>query len=134
MQRATCPSGEELRSFSLGDLPAERFETIAGHVTDCAECEALLHAWEREPDELLSHLTHLQTEEGSVATETPPEVISAAGRIARQTLAAHSMELLVDPGRTIAHRLANGPYRLGRFEMLAELGVGSFGYVFRAHD
>ena len=27
-----------------------------------------------------------------------------------------------------------GSVRLGRFELLSELGVGSFGYVFRAWD
>ena len=30
--------------------------------------------------------------------------------------------------------MKSGPVRLGRFELLSELGVGSFGYVFKAHD
>jgi serine/threonine protein kinase len=44
------------------------------------------------------------------------------------------VQLVVDAGRDLARRLAEGPVRLDRFELQAELGLGSFGYVFRAWD
>ncbi len=40
----------------------------------------------------------------------------------------------IDPGAAYARRLADGPVRIGKFELLSELGEGSFGYVFRARD
>ncbi len=42
--------------------------------------------------------------------------------------------MLIDSGRKIAQSLAGGAVRLGKFELLDEIGVGSFGYVFRARD
>ena len=39
-----------------------------------------------------------------------------------------------DSGKRLANSLKNGPVRLGRFELKSELGVGAFGYVFKAHD
>ena len=40
----------------------------------------------------------------------------------------------IDPGAAYARRLADGPVRIGKFELLGKLGDGSFGYVFRARD
>ncbi len=130
-----CPGDDELRAFSAGDLAAELFEDTARHVETCARCQATLDTLGAdEPITLLSQLSYLDARVGSLATATPPELMSAVRRMAKQAVGSDSMELVVDPGRGIARRLQGGPYRLGRFEMLAELGVGSFGYVFRARD
>lgn len=40
----------------------------------------------------------------------------------------------IDPGVAYARRLTDGPVKLGKFELRSELGDGSFGYVFLAHD
>jgi hypothetical protein len=45
-----------------------------------------------------------------------------------------SAEISIDSGRRYARQLAAGDCRLGKFELQAELGAGSFGYVFRARD
>ena len=42
--------------------------------------------------------------------------------------------MVADAGRDLARRLSEGPVWLDRFELQAELGIGSFGYVFRARD
>ncbi|MEX2119830.1 MAG: protein kinase [Pirellulales bacterium] len=42
--------------------------------------------------------------------------------------------LQVDPGQTTAFALQHGPMRLGKFELLDELGVGAFGTVYKARD
>jgi eukaryotic-like serine/threonine-protein kinase len=47
---------------------------------------------------------------------------------------ARGTPVVADAGRSLARRLLEGPVQLDRFELLAELGVGSFGYVFRALD
>jgi hypothetical protein len=43
-------------------------------------------------------------------------------------------EMSFDSGRRYARQLATGDCRLGKFELESQLGVGSFGYVFRARD
>jgi tRNA A-37 threonylcarbamoyl transferase component Bud32 len=43
-------------------------------------------------------------------------------------------DVSLDSGRRLARMLGEGACRLGRFELEAELGVGSFGHVFRARD
>jgi hypothetical protein len=42
--------------------------------------------------------------------------------------------LPVNTGSTIVWRPREGPQRLGRFQVLEQVGVGSFGTVFKAHD
>ena len=130
MSSVLCPKEEELRAFSVGSLSADAFERIAQHVVSCPGCDAALESLGQPPDEILSELQRLSTpssgRSGGAWTTAPGERANST--------AAESVELVIDPGRHIARRLAGGPFRVGRFEMLAELGVGSFGYVFRARD
>jgi tRNA A-37 threonylcarbamoyl transferase component Bud32 len=129
MSSTLCPNHDELRAFSVGSLSADVFERIAQHVESCVGCDAALESLAQPPDEILTELQRLSAPGGRAgggSTTGPCERAS--------TTAAESVELVIDPGRHIARRLAGGPFRVGRFEMLAELGVGSFGYVFRARD
>src|SRR5688572_2539243 len=134
MSSALCPNPEELRAFSVGSLPANDFERIAQHVEACTGCDAALETLEESPDEVLTQLQRLSTPDaGSDAAARFLESTIDRNSSARSA-GADAVELVIDPGRHIARRLAGGPFRVGRFEMLAELGVGSFGYVFRARD
>jgi serine/threonine protein kinase len=67
------------------------------------------------------------------APEMPAELVEAV-RAAADRVVHSDGDLAVDPGRRFARLLANGPCRLGKFELQSQLGVGSFGYVFRALD
>jgi tRNA A-37 threonylcarbamoyl transferase component Bud32 len=117
MSTAGCPSHAELSDFVLGKLPRRAFARLAAHVADCAGCEAALQTLETIDDPLLFHLR--QPLARSTATVPPP--LLEAARSARGR-----------PGS--ASWLAGGRRRLGKFELLEELGVGSFGHVFRAQD
>ncbi len=66
-------------------------------------------------------------------TKVPPEVMLSAKEAALSP-GITSSNFALDPGRRYAKKLADGPCRLGKFELQSELGVGSFGYVFRAQD
>src|SRR5262249_36700800 len=114
MSTAGCPSHAELSQFVLGKLPRPAFSRLAAHVADCAGCEAALQALETIDDPLL---LRLRRPVSPCAVAVPPMLLEAA-RSARGR-----------PGP--AGWLAGGRRRLGKFELLEELGVGSFGHVFR---
>jgi tRNA A-37 threonylcarbamoyl transferase component Bud32 len=64
-----------------------------------------------------------------------PEGLLRVARSAGRSPGADSgSDVSLDSGRRLARMLGEGACRLGRFELEAELGVGSFGHVFRARD
>src|SRR5204862_4833900 len=63
-----------------------------------------------------------------------PEAQLQVARGARRSGGDPCADVSLDSGRRLARMLGEGACRLGRFELEAELGVGSFGHVFRARD
>ncbi len=118
MTTDTCPDRETLIDFTRGLLTTNTFDATDKHIDDCQRCQGALAVLdpESDDDELVSELRTLK----------PPQDAEAAP--------APRVPFDVDPGRRIAKSLAEEPYRLGRFELLASLGSGSFGHVFRARD
>src|SRR5215475_6670354 len=110
MNPPRCPSPEELRAFAVGNLGDTDIDRIAGHVLDCEPCDRALRSLDGMTDGLLRSLNGF-TDADARPPAPPPEALL---RLARM--------------------LGEGACRLGRFELEAELGVGSFGHVFRARD
>src|SRR5262245_5806380 len=117
MSTTMCPDGETLQDFSIGKLVEERWQQIAEHLNVCGACRGRLERFDGESDGLVTQLKRLPV-----------------GGEHSERRSGHSVQLVADAGRDLARRLAEGPVRLDRFELQAELGVGSFGYVFRAWD
>jgi eukaryotic-like serine/threonine-protein kinase len=114
MATSVCPDGDTLQAFSIGKLADERWQVVAEHLDGCRECQGRLESFDDARDGLVTSLTHLP-----------------AGEAREDERVTY---VVADAGRDLARRLAEGPVRLDRFELQAELGVGSFGYVFRALD
>lgn len=102
-----------LRQFAVGDVVDADFAELARHIEGCEECEQNLVSLGDARDPLVAKLrglTGLQNQ--------PP------GR--------HAVSA---PGEVYLIGTQSGEHqRLGKFELLAELGSGSFGVVFRARD
>lgn len=135
---APCPTPDELAAFSLGNLPTAILEPLARHVDDCPHCEAILRVLEEQPDHLMTELRHLEPP-GSAMAILAPELTEAVREVAERLVRTQSGdldsdEITVDAGRRFSRLVANGPCRLGKFLLQAQLGVGSFGFVFRAWD
>jgi eukaryotic-like serine/threonine-protein kinase len=114
-----CPCPSELRAFALGEGDDASFERIAAHVARCPGCEAALRPFDGLTDPLVDSLRRTLEDVGP--EEVMPEPLLRSVR----SLPIRSMPRGL---------LAEGPCRLGRFELVEELGVGSFGHVFRARD
>jgi tRNA A-37 threonylcarbamoyl transferase component Bud32 len=107
-----------LAGFANGSLPASDLEQVASHVEHCPACERALQGLEADPHPILRGLEAAGP--GSAHGEPVPAALLARALAVREA---------GDPGGSWL-----GPRRLGKFDLLEELGSGSFGHVFRAHD
>jgi tRNA A-37 threonylcarbamoyl transferase component Bud32 len=128
----SCPDSVELREFALGRGNPARFDALAGHVEGCADCQRRLAGLDGSGDELVTRLGRLRSASsfddggGEQWSQAVIAGVCGSGQVASR--------ITPDVGRELARRLGEGSVRLDRFELRAELGVGSFGYVFRAWD
>jgi len=120
MDSTGCPPAAELSRFAIGDLPRPAFARLAAHVQQCASCEATLQRLEEVSDPLLSKLRQVGLSESSTMTTVPEGLLLAA----RSALTGKNAGVLA----------GQPPQRIGNFLLLEELGLGSFGRVFRATD
>ncbi len=119
----SCPDPKRLRDFALGRGEMAHFNALAQHVEGCAACQTQLEDLEASGDDLVERLGKLAP--ATLVYEETPEAWT-------QTIL--DSRIVTDAGRNLARRLLEGVVRLDRFVLQSELGVGSFGYVFRAWD
>ena len=129
-----CPDRELLRAFAIGNLVDPSINQIADHLTTCQNCEQILSEFDQYADGLVTELKQLSGEEEVLPHSVPISTAIFSRNVGEEYNLRTSSTILADPGKSFSQRLAQGSVRLGRFELKNELGVGSFGYVFRAHD
>jgi tRNA A-37 threonylcarbamoyl transferase component Bud32 len=133
MNLPRCPSPAELRAFAVGDLGGADIDRIAAHVVACAPCDRALRALDGMTDGLLRSLNGFGPDP-PLPAPLPEALLRVARDAGRPSCGGPRADVSLDAGRRLARMLGEGPCRLGRFELVAELGVGSFGHVFRARD
>ncbi|HEY7155580.1 MAG TPA: protein kinase [Gemmataceae bacterium] len=116
MHTTDCPESAELAEFATGDLSRAALARIADHVERCPACASTLGTLDGLADSFLSRLRQSAQQEGGTDLYVPPALVEAA----------RSARCPREPVVGLRH--------LDRFELLQELGTGSFGQVFRARD
>src|SRR5262245_41526060 len=104
-----CPNQEQLAEFVVGNLPRAVFSRVAEHVEHCAACETALRALDGFADPLLARLRQARRDGISTADAVPAHLLAAARSACRE-------------GKPAAWLAPDGPRRLGKFELLEELG------------
>jgi serine/threonine protein kinase len=117
-----CPEEADLQLFASGRLSVSSTDAIALHVAGCELCEGSLSRFDTKPDPLLDGLRGVQRD--------LPSENDAGNLIAAARLGCRAM----DHGRDLVQQINSGECRVGRFLLTEELGVGSFGHVFKAVD
>ena len=125
-----CPSESELRQFALGFLNLGVSSVLAQHVAECEHCNRVLAELEETGDSLTTGLRNLLCED-IPESEISEELLQRA----RNAGSSQRRAKFADHGLVLAERLqASGSCTLDRFQLREELGVGSFGRVFKAWD
>jgi len=118
---SSCPAPAELSDFVSGNLAATAFERVARHVEECRACELALGQLDDQADPFVVRVRGAALEEAPAEEPVPQQLLDAARSACGER------------DRT-EDRAVETPRRIGKFELLEELGLGSFGQVFRARD
>jgi serine/threonine protein kinase len=121
MRTSECPDLGVLAKFATGNLAGRVFARVAGHVERCPICEAELAKFDNPDNPFLSRLRDCATEIAPRRDPALSELLTVVQSIRGE------QQLLWTAPMTL-------PHQLGKFELLEELGMGSFGHVFRARD
>ena len=124
-----CPEHVELLAFVRGTLSGTAFAGLAAHIENCAACQSKMEALDAVTDSVLSGLRSAAPEDVATLRLVPDQLIFVAQRLGRSRSDATE-------GASDTTVLASGARgrRLGKFELVRELGVGSFASVFLARD
>src|SRR5262245_35260179 len=101
MPAIDCPDEQTLGAFAIGNLAGEPWQRIAKHLENCPDCQQRLEDFDDAGDGLVTELTQLPAKKPADGDRT--------------------FHLVADAGSDLARRLAEGPVRLNRFELEAEL-------------
>ena len=126
-----CPSAESIRHYAAGGFDDEHAELLEEHLLSCPHCETLLDGLDDPSDAVIRALTTLpmSADDEAAYQQMRQSVLSQTEEFVGSADSHEKLQL--------AHRLADPdlgplPFKLGGYELLACIGRGASGAVYRA--
>jgi WD40 repeat protein/serine/threonine protein kinase len=121
-RNGACPSREKWSDFLLGLSSDQDQASLVAHLANCPACLGTLDGIQDTKDEVIVAVR-------KSLLDGSGEVMIAYDRFLRGVMA-------LSPPLGLVEKVSQPEYprRIGRFEIVEQLGVGGFGRVFLAHD
>lgn len=123
VNKASCPTKEDLIRLNYGDLPEDQLESLCDHVEICEKCQLIFGQLEAPPDEF----------EKQWAKITPDDLENARIAIEEETLEDRATTIWgqLAPSQQKDHdSTLDVPCNLRQYEVLKLIGYGGMGEVY----
>lgn len=123
-----CLSTDKLRDYALGRMPAEQCERVASHIETCVTCEDTISSLDGTADSMLDHLRMPPSQ----SVEGTPEYLAAMAKLQHQSGQGAPTSSQAGDAELSGHFDGRNPEVVRDYELIAMLGAGGMGTVYKA--
>jgi serine/threonine protein kinase/WD40 repeat protein/formylglycine-generating enzyme required for sulfatase activity len=120
------PTADELSGYVHGTLPEDLADAVAEHVETCVDCETVVEMLEQQGDSLLHQLQQPVQPDSDLESPECRRAVAAAAAIGQADPEATISQVAV------AEEQALELGQIGEYKLLAKLGEGGMGAVYKA--